>query len=313
MSKGIAGIMRYLITLAAVVVAGLVLASMFREYLFQPWTRDGHVRAQIIKITPRVGGPIVGLPIHDNQAVARETCSLKSIPAPMNWPSNRPRPISSRQSPLSGVKQDQATRARDLSNKDKGAISEQALVRKENDLLVALASVEVAEASLHAAKLDLEFTEVRAPVDGYVTNLLLRYGSQTVANQPALALIDTSSFWVYGYFKETQIKNIKPDNKVVIKLMTWPDAPLEGIVESMGWGIAQQDGNLAADLLPAINPSFDWIRLAQRIPVRIRLTQVPEEVELRVGTTASVFVNDRRFNPEPQRSMSVSGSENHLP
>ena len=290
MSKGIAGIMRYLITLGAVVVAGLVLASMFREYLFQPWTRDGHVRAQIIKITPRVGGPIVELPVHDNQAVAKGDLLFRIDPRTYELAIEQAEAKLKQAQASERVKQDQAKRARDLSRKDKGAISEQALVRKENDLLVALADVDVAEANLHAARLDLEFTEVRAPVDGYVTNLLLRYGSQTVANQPALALIDSNSFWVHGYFKETQIKNIRPDNKVVIKLMTWPDIPLEGIVENMGWGIAQQDGAPAADLLPAINPSFDWIRLAQRIPVRIRLTHVPEEVELRVGTTASVFV-----------------------
>jgi len=282
--------MRYLITLGAVVVAGLVLASMFREYLFQPWTRDGHVRAQIIKITPRVGGPIVELPVSDNQAVAKGDLLFKIDPRTYELAIEQAEAKLKQAQASERVKQDQAKRARDLSRKDKGAISEQALVRKENDLLVALADVDVAEANLHAARLDLEFTEVRAPVDGYVTNLLLRYGSQTVANQPALALIDINSFWVHGYFKETQIKNIRPDNKVVIKLMTWPDIPLEGIVENMGWGIAQQDGAPAADLLPAINPSFDWIRLAQRIPVRIRLTHVPEEVELRVGTTASVFV-----------------------
>jgi multidrug resistance efflux pump len=290
MSKSIAGIMRYLITLAAVVVAGLVLASMFREYLFHPWTRDGHVRAQIIKITPRVGGPIVELPVHDNQAVTKGDLLFKIDPRTYALAIEQAEAKLKQALASERVKEDQAKRGRDLSRKDKGAISEQALVRKENDLLVARANVEVAEANLHAARLDLEFTEVRAPVDGYVTNLLLRYGSQTVTNQPALALIDTNSFWVYGYFKETQIKNIRPDNKVVIKLMTWPDIPLEGVVESMGWGIAQQDGAPAADLLPAINPSFDWIRLAQRIPVRIRLTRVPEAVVLRVGTTASVFV-----------------------
>ena len=290
MSKGKAGIVRYLITLGAVVVAGLVLASMFREYLFQPWTRDGHVRAQIIKITPRVGGPIVELPVHDNQRVVKGDLLFKIDPRTYKLAVEQAEAKLKQAQASELVKADQAKRARDLSRKDKGAISEQALVRKENDLLVALADVDVAQANLHAAKLDLEFTEVRAPVDGYVTNLLLRYGSQTVANQPALALIDSNSFWVHGYFKETQIENIRPNNKVVIKLMTWPDAPLEGVVESMGWGIAQQDGEPAADLLPAINPSFDWIRLAQRIPVRIRLTTVPEEVELRVGTTASVFV-----------------------
>ena len=290
MSKGKAGIVRYLITLGAVVIAGLVLASMFREYLFQPWTRDGHVRAQIIKITPRVGGPIVELPVHDNQRVAKGDLLFRIDPRTYTLAVEQAEAKLKQAQASELVKADQARRGRDLSRKDKGAISEQALVRKENDLLVALADVDVAEASLHAAKLDLEFTEVRAPVDGYVTNLLLRYGSQTVANQPALALIDTNSFWVHGYFKETQIKNIRPDNKVIVKLMTWPDVALEGVVESMGWGIAQQDGAPAADLLPAINPSFDWIRLAQRIPVRIRLAKVPEEVELRVGTTASVFV-----------------------
>ena len=290
MSKGKGGFMRYLITLGAVVVAGLVLASMFREYLFQPWTRDGHVRAQIIKITPRVSGPITALPVHDNQWVSKGELLFRIDQRTYKLSIEQAEAKLKQAHASELVKADQAKRARDLSRKDKGAISEQALVRKENDLLVAQADVEVAEANLHAAKLDLEFTEVRAPVDGYVTNLLLRYGSQTVANQPALALIDSSSFWVHGYFKETQIKNIRTDNKVVVKLMTWPDIALEGVVESMGWGIAQQDGAPAADLLPAINPSFDWIRLAQRIPVRIRLTHVPEEVELRVGTTASVFV-----------------------
>ena len=156
--------------------------------------------------------------------------------------------------------------------------------------LVANADVEVARTNLNKAILDLEFTEVRAPVDGYVTHLKLRYGTQTVANQPAVALVDAGSFWVHGFFKETQIRNIRPGNKAVVKLMTYPDQPLEGVVDNMGWGIAQKDGSPDADLLPTINPSFDWIRLAQRIPVRIRLTHIPEGVDLRVGTTASVFV-----------------------
>lgn len=290
MGKSITSILRYLVTLAAVIVAGIVLANMYQEYLFQPWTRDGHVRAQVIKITPRVGGPIVELPIHDNQAVTKGDLLFRIDPRTYALAVEQAEAKLKQALASEIVKQDQAKRARDLSRKDKGAISEQSLVRKENDLLVAKADVEVAEANLNSAKLDLEFTEVRAPVDGYVTNLLLRYGSQTVANQPALALIDTDSFWVHGFFKETQIEHIRPDNPVVVKLMSYPDIELQGVVENMGWGIAQQDGAPAADLLPSINPSFDWIRLAQRIPVRIHLTRVPEEVELRVGTTASVFV-----------------------
>ena len=280
----------YLVTLTVVIAAGYVLSNMFSEYLFQPWTRDGHVRAQVIKITPRVSGPIVDLPIHDNQKVQKGDLLFRIDPRTYELAVEQAEAKLKQAQASELVKQDQATRGQELYKKDRGAISQQALVRKKNDLLVARANVQVAQSNLDKARLDLEFTEVRAPVDGYVTNLLLRYGSQTVANQPALALIDSDSFWVHGYFKETQVEYIRKDNKAVIKLMTYPDAPLEGVVDSMGWGIAQQDGAPAADLLPSINPSFDWIRLAQRIPVRIRLTHIPDEIDLRVGTSASVFI-----------------------
>ena len=285
-----ARLIRYLVTLGTVALAGYVLADMFNDYLFHPWTRDGHVRAQVIKITPRVSGPIVELPVSDNQAVRKGDLLFRIDPRTYELAIEQAEAKLKQARASAVVSLDQATRARDLHKRDKGAISEQSLTRKENNLLVSEADVDVARANLHAAQLDLEFTEVRAPVDGYITNLKLRQGTQTVANQPALALIDTASFWVHGFFKETQIRNVRSGNQAVIKLMTYPDQPLDGIVENMGWGISQQDGQSDADLLPTINPTFDWIRLAQRIPVRIRLTRVPEDVTLRVGTTASVFI-----------------------
>ena len=290
MQHGITRIIGYLVTLAAVAVAGYVLAQMFQEYLFHPWTRDAHVRAQVIKITPRVSGPIVELPVSDNQAVHTGDLLFKIDPRTYALAVEQAEAKLKQAKASALVSLDQASRARDLHKRDKGAISEQSLVRKENNLLVSNADVDVARANLHAAQLDLEFTEVRAPVDGYITNLKLRQGTQTVANQPALALIDTASFWVHGFFKETQIRNVRSGNQTVIKLMTYPDQPLDGVVENIGWGIAQQDGTPDADLLPTINPTFDWIRLAQRVPVRIRLTKIPEDVALRVGTTASVFI-----------------------
>ncbi|HYQ70871.1 MAG TPA: HlyD family secretion protein [Gammaproteobacteria bacterium] len=290
MQQGITRYIGYLVTLGAVAAAVYTLSVMFQEYLFHPWTRDAHVRAQVVRITPRVSGPIVELPVSDNQAVRKGDLLFRIDPRTYTLAVEQAQAKLEQAHASALVSLDQATRARDLHARDKGAISEQALVRKENNLLVSNADVEVAEANLHAARLDLEFTEVRAPVDGYVTNLKLRYGTQTVANQPALALIDSNSFWVYGYFKETQIRNIRAGDPAVIKLMTYPDQPLEGVVGSIGWGISQQDGQSDADLLPTVNPSFDWIRLAQRIPVRIRLTRIPAGVELRVGTTASVFI-----------------------
>ena len=145
-------------------------------------------------------------------------------------------------------------------------------------------------AELEQAELDLEFTTVRASVDGYVTNLNLRQGSQMVADQPALALIDVHSYWVTGYFRENYIKDIQLGDRAVVTLMTYPDQPLTGRVESIGWGIAQEDGSTGFQLLPNVAPTFEWIRLAQRVPVLVELDQVPPDVALRVGTTCSVLV-----------------------
>jgi len=174
------------------------------------------------------------------------------------------------------------------------------LAQSEADLAEALAnlgapgdanaSIRAAKAAVEQAQLDLDFTRVTAPVDGYVTNLNLRRGSQTVANQPALALVDASSFWIQGFFREDTVGGMRNGDRALITLMTYPDQPLEGTVDSLGWGIAQQDGSTGFELLPNVSPTFEWIRLAERIPVRIRLGQVPDGVALRVGTTASVLV-----------------------
>ena len=141
-------------------------------------------------------------------------------------------------------------------------------------------------AALETAKLNLEFTEVRASDDGYVTNLNLRIGGQAVANQPVLALVDAASFWVHRYFRETRVGRARPGDQAVITLMTFPDRPLRGVVDRIGWGIHQIDGSTGPDLPPTITPTFQWIRLAQSVPVRVNLEEMPKGVGLRVGTTA---------------------------
>jgi multidrug resistance efflux pump len=147
-----------------------------------------------------------------------------------------------------------------------------------------------ARAAMETAQLHLEFTQVKAPVDGYITNLNLRLGDQAVTNSPALALVDVHSFWIHGFFKETVIQNIRPGDRAIVTLMSYPGTPLRGRVESMGRGIAQEDGSTGFQLLPKIRPTFEWIRLAQRVPFRIQLDDVPDNIELIVGTTASVMV-----------------------
>lgn len=278
------------ITLAVVTVACLITIYGFQDYLLHPWTRDGQVRAQVILVTPRVSGPIVMLPITDNQTVKQGDLLFKIDTRTFQTAVNKAVATLEQAKASADEAKNENERIQGIYKRDKEAISERKVSATQNAMKAAIAAVQAAEANLESAKLDLEFTEIRASLDGYVTNLNLQLGSQAVENQPALALVDIKSFWVHGFFKETQIENIHPGDKAVIRLMSYPGEPLQGIVDSLGWGIAQQNGSPGVDLLPNINPSFDWIRLAQRIPVRIHLTNVPEDVSLRVGSTASVFI-----------------------
>jgi len=290
MHKSIAISLRVLVTLAVVALAAVTLAWLFHDYFKHPWTRDGQVRAQVIQIAPRVSAPIIELPVTDNERVQKGDLLFKIDPRTFQAAVDQARAAVAVAEAGAAEAQVMAERAREIYAKDKGAIAELHVIGLENSLKSAEATVVQAKAALESAELDLAFTEVRAPADGYVTNLKLRLGSQVVANQPALALIDLHSFYVHGFFKETQIRHVDAGDPVVVKLMAYPKQPLEGVVESLGWGIAQKDGSTGVDLLPSINPTFDWIRLAQRVPVSVKLTNVPNGVDLRVGTTASVFV-----------------------
>jgi multidrug resistance efflux pump len=363
---------KYLYTGAIVAVAVIVVFLKYWDYVTNPWTRNGQVRAQVIQITPRVSGPIVKLPIKDNElvkagdllfeidprtfeasleqararldetgdnyqalvqqveaakakvdvsraAVAQAKSSIKKIESEIE----KDKAEYERQEELLPRKAtsqkavDRAKASYDISVEQRKtavaglAKAQASLIESEANLAEAKANlgaagdanalIRKARANLRQAELNLEFTQVRAPVDGYVTNLDLRLGSQAVANQPALALVDVNSFWVDGFFKETSIGNIRQGDNAVVTLMTYPDTPLKGHVDSLGWGIAQQDGSTGFELLPNISPTFEWIRLAQRVPVRIHLTNVPDEIQLRVGTTCSVLVKTGTSDSEKEK------------
>ena len=265
---------KILATLVLVLLATGLSALKYWHYLTNPWTRDGMVRANVIQVTPRISGPIIELPIVDNQIVKAGDPLFKIDPRTFQAT------LHEAQAELVRTKADYE-RGKTLSAR--GDIS-------ERDFDKSTAAYDVAKADIETAQLDLEFTEVLAAADGYVTNLTLRVGSQAVANQPVMALIDSASFWVHGYFRETHIEDISPGDRATVRLMSHSSDVLTGTVDSIGWGIAQQDGSTSIDLLPAINPTFEWIRLAQRVPVRIHLDPLPDGVKLRVGTTASVLV-----------------------
>jgi len=355
------GKLKYLLTSIIVLIAVVVIVLKYWDYITNPWTRDGQVRAQVIQITPRVSGPLVKLPVVDNQLVKAGDLLFEIDPRTFEADLEHARAdldntrdqiealakqVEAAQADVEAadatIKQAQAAIDGYIgrvveSNKEykrqktldkQGATSKRAVetaranwvayvnqkANAEAQLLQMQASLSEANANLAKAKADLgapgdqnaqvrqakaevrsaelnlEFTQKKAPVDGYVTNLNLRLGSQAVENQPIMALVDINSYWVTGFFRENYIEGIRKGDRAIITLMSYPDKPLEGRVDSLGWGIAQDDGSTGFDLLPTISPTFEWIRLAQRIPVRIHLDKVSEDIKLRVGTTASVLV-----------------------
>jgi multidrug resistance efflux pump len=357
------GVLKYLSTGIIVLIAVFVVAIKYWDYITNPWTRNGQVRAQVIQITPRVSGPLVKLPVVDNQLVKagdllfeidRRTfeAALEQARAELDNTRDQIEALAKQvEAAQAGVEAADATikqseaaikaytgrveetlkeYKRQKTLDKQGATSKRAVetaranwvayvnqkANAEAELLQMQASLSEANANLakaradlgapgdqnaqvrqgkaevRSAELNLEFTQKKAPVDGYVTNLNLRLGSQAVENQPIMALVDVNSYWVTGFFRENYIEDIRKGDRAIVTLMSYPDKPLAGLVDSLGWGIAQDDGSTGFDLLPNISPTFEWIRLAQRVPVRIQidLDKLPEGVDLRVGTTASVLV-----------------------
>ena len=355
------GKLKYLTTGAVVLIAAAVCAYKYWTYITNPWTRDGQVRAQVIQITPRVSGPLVKLPVADNQFVkagdllfeidsrtfkadldlARAELDntrdqiealAKQVDAAQADVEAADATIKQAEAAIKGyagrVEETLKEYKRQQSLDKQGATSKRMVEEAKANWVAAVnqkanaeaqllqmqaslgeakanlakakadlgapgeqnAQLRLAKAKVQSAELNLEFTQQKAPVAGYVTNLNLRLGSQAVANQPIMALVDVNSYWVTGFFRENYIEDIRKDNRAIVTLMTYPDKPFEGRVDSLGWGIAQQDGSTGYDLLPNISPTFEWIRLAQRVPVRIHMEKIPEGVQLRVGTTASVLV-----------------------
>ena len=278
------------VNLAVIAVVAWFAYQAFEEYISNPWTRDGQVRGNVIQVAPRVSGMVINIPVIDNQAVSagdllfeldQEPFQIALAQAEANLKRAR---ISSKASKI------EFDRLKEIQARDPGAVSQKDLNRREANYLQSLSQIDVAQETVRNARLNLRYTKVHASVDGYVSNVDFQIGTQAVANTPILALVESASFWVFGYFRESQIGRFAIGDQARVTLMAYPDRPLDGTVESLGWGIAPSDGNQGVKLLPSIKPVFQWIRLAQRIPVRIKLDELPEGVELRFGLTASVMV-----------------------
>ncbi|WP_060981349.1 HlyD family secretion protein [Vibrio splendidus] len=283
-------IKRYLITLLLVVAASSVVYSYYQSYSSTPWTRDGQVSAYIVSITPRVTGQVTKVHIEDNSQVAKGDLLFEIDPSIYQAAYNKALATQKQARALLAKAKNEEQRALNLEKRTPGAMPVLTLNNLNNAVETNAANVALAKANVEEAHLNLEYTKVYAPTNGYITNLNLREGSQVVANTPVVALIDEDSFWIEGYFKETDLVNVGPNDKALVTLMMHNDIQLEGHIRSIGFGIATQDGSTGNDLLPNVNPNFQWIRLAQRIPIKVELDNVPENLQLRVGMTASLKI-----------------------
>ena len=262
----------------------------YQDYFNNPWTRDGQVRAQIIQVSPRVSGAVIKIYVVDNQEVKKGDLLFSIDPSQYQIKIDQARADLKREQANARGTKIEYDRVRKIAAKNKGAISQKDLNRNRVNYEKALAKIASHKEKLKTAQLNRSFTKVHASVDGFVSNINFQVGSQAVANRAILALVDKNSFWVFGFFRENMLKDIKIGDSAKVTLMAYPERPISGEVESIGWGIAHSDGNPGNNLLPKIKPVFQWIRLAQRIPVRVKLDTLPEGVELRFGLTASVMV-----------------------
>ena len=411
-----------LVTITLLVVAAISAWLLYRQYSAQPWTRDGMVRADIVKIAPRVSGYLVQIAVKDNQAVRKGELLFQIDPSPYQLAVDQAEvqldqaredvtalqaalqaaeaTIKQRRAAVTSARgkideaqagiesagaavreaesgvvsaralvtqvqaqlveaQREAARAKRLADREAGSvetaeakaaaveasqaqldsvnaelqqaqatlakikaaqreaqakllIAQNGLAEAEAAVITATADrdqakatlgkpgeanvrIRSAEVQLEQAKLDLGWTSIAAPADGYVTNMSLRSGTFVTAGTPFVALVDAASFRVDGYFQETKLKRIQRGARAIVTLMGHHDRPLEGEVESIGYAInppnlVQTEG--PENLVPTIEPTFEWIRLAQRVPVRVRLKDIPTDLHLVAGTTASISIRD---------------------
>jgi multidrug resistance efflux pump len=287
---------RYALTLCLVVTSTLVALTAWRHYERTPWTRDGRVGVDVVQIAPEVSGTVSAVSVVDNQYVRRGDILYEIDPERLRLA------VSLAEAEVDAKRQEmivlQATARRHSQLKE--VVSQEAAQQSRGAAAVASAAYLSAVAAVDLAKLDLARSTVRAPVDGYVTNLRLRPGDYATAGVTKVALLDAASFWITGYFEETKIRQIHVGDQTRIMLMGF-DQPITGRVKSFGRGIENSNDAPGHLGLPNVAATFSWVRLAQRIPVRIQIDQVPPGVELAAGMTATVEILTSNVEAGPSK------------
>ena len=273
------------LTLLVVAFACVVVWRMTMYYMFAPWTRDGHIRADIVQIAPDVSGLIKQVEVRDNQPVTRDQVLFVIDQERFKLA------LRQAQATLADRKETLAQAQRE-SRRNKGLgnlVAREQLEESQSREMRAQAALTEAQVAVDSAQLNLDRTVVRSPVDGYVNDRAPRVNEFVTAGRPVLSIVDSSSFHIDGYFEETKLDGIHVGQRVDIRVIG-DNARLRGHVESIVAGIEDRDRSSGQNLLPNVNPAFSWVRLAQRIPVRIVFDEVPEDFRMIAGRTATVSI-----------------------
>lgn len=275
----------------SVLAAALALTWLaWSYYEYSPWTRDGRVRVYTAQVAPEVSGVVAELSVRDNQFVHKGDVLFRIDPRTYE------NTLRQAEGKLAQARANASYLTAEARRRQ--ALSDLAVSREQQENATAIAqaaddAVLQAEAEVDQASLNLERATVRSSVDGWVTNLLLQGGSFATTGATAMTLVDADSFWIEGYFEETQLRRIRVGDPVTVALMAYPGTIVTGHVSGLGRGIDVANAAPGVQGLPSVNPVFTWVRLAQRIPVRVDLEDVPCPIVLSSGLTATVTVVER--------------------
>jgi RND family efflux transporter MFP subunit len=281
---------RVAVTLLVVLLAVLAGWWLWHFYMISPWTRDARVRADVVTIAPDVSGWVVELKVRDNQQVKAGDLLMSIDRERYQAALDKARALAETRRQQLNLRQHEASRRAHLGPQ---AISAELRENAQITAEIARAEFQQAEAEVKLAELNLSRSEVRAPRSGQVTNLHLAQGNYVQSGQAVMALVADDSFYVQAYFEETKLPGIHVGAPAEVVLMSGGE-PLRGTVQSISRGITDRNAAPDAQLLANVEPTFNWVRLAQRIPVRIELETLPKELPLSAGMTASVRVIEAR-------------------
>lgn len=277
-----------LATLAVMLVAVVMALVTWDYYVTAPWTRDGRVRVQVASVAPQVSGQITELRVGDNQFVHKGDVLYVIDPFDFEVAVRSNRALVEQKAADLQVKQVQSERRQHLSSIATSAEEQQVFA---GTAVQAKAAFDSAQQQLAQAEINLQRTQVRSPVNGYVTNLLLRVGDYAHEGATNVSVIDTDSYWIDGYFEETKMAWVCVGDRVEAKLMGYAQ-PITGHVATVTRGIGVSNAAAGAQGLPNVDPVYTWVRLAQRVPVRIAIDKVPPGVPLVSGMTATLTILD---------------------